>query len=73
MAWRASLDRPCYQREVAVLIRDRASGQALYEARARTEGPSQGGQELLDAMFAAALKEFPQVQPEPHDVSVSLR
>ena len=69
--WR--LDRSEYQREVAVLIRDRASGQALYEARARTEGVTAGGQEVLDAMFAAALKDFPQVHPESHPVSVPLR
>jgi Domain of unknown function (DUF4136) len=72
-AWRSQLDRPEYRREVAVLIRDRASGQAVYEARARTDGVSRGGQEILDAMFAAALQNFPQVRPEPHDVPVALR
>lgn len=72
-AWRTQFDRPEYRREVAVLIRDRASGQALYEARARTDGVSRGGQEILDAMFSAALQNFPQVRPEPHDVPVALR
>lgn len=69
-------DRSEYLREVGVLIRDnRASGdkgQPLYEARARTDGITNGGAPVLGAMFAAALNEFPKVQNEPHDVSVAL-
>jgi hypothetical protein len=34
--WR--LDPPRYDREVAVLLRDRASGAPLFEARASSEG-----------------------------------
>lgn len=60
-----------YAREVAVLIRDRASAQPLYEARARTDGISPGGKAVISAMFQAALKEFPAVRPEPHDVAVA--
>lgn len=71
LAWQ--LDRSGYLREVAVLIRDRASGQALYEARARTEGATAGSDSLLDAMFMASLKDFPQVQPQARTVSVPLR
>jgi Domain of unknown function (DUF4136) len=65
-------DRTDYLREVGVLVRDRASGQPLYEARARTDGITNGGTPVLNAMFTAALKEFPKVQNEPHDVSVLL-
>lgn len=60
-----------YAREVAVLIRDRATTQPLYEARARTDGVSPGGKAVIAAMFQAALKEFPAVKPEPHDVAVA--
>lgn len=66
-------ERSEYLREVGVLIRDnRANGQPLYEARARTDGITNGGMPLLGAMFTAALKEFPKVQNEPHDVSVTM-
>ena len=71
-ASRTRLDTPEYQREVGVLIRDRASGQPLYEARARNDGITSGGQTMLTAMFTAALKEFPKVQNETHDVDVIL-
>lgn len=62
-----------YQREVGVLVRDKATGQPLYEARARTDGITAGGQAVIAAMFAAALKDFPKVQNEPHDVSVVMQ
>lgn len=78
-AWRARPfppERSEYLREVGVLIRDNRAGgdkgQPLYEARARTDGITNGGQPMLSAMFLAALKEFPKVQNEPHDVSVAL-
>lgn len=70
--WHAELSSPSYAREVAVLIRDRASGQPLYEAHAHSDGASPGGKTVINAMFAIALKEFPATRPEPHDVSVSL-
>jgi hypothetical protein len=70
--WGMRLDSTEYQREVAVLIRDRASGQPLYEARARSDGMTQGSSTLMTAMFTAALKDFPKAQPEPHNVSVVL-
>lgn len=70
-AWRMRTESE-YQREVAVLIRDRASGQPLYEARARNDGITNGGQPMLTAMFTAALKEFPKVQNEPHDIQITM-
>ena len=48
-----------FEREVAVLIRDRRTGQVQYEARASNVGPSSGIDYLLPAMFEAALKDFP--------------
>lgn len=64
-------DFPRYEREVAVLIRDKRSGQPLYEARAHTEGSSTGLTTVLPAMFTAALKNFPLGSPDnPHRVLV---
>lgn len=71
--WRDyALRNPGYSREVAVLIRDRSSGEALYEARASSDGTTQGGTAIFTAMFSAALKGFPAVQSEPHDVTAGL-
>jgi len=63
---------PRYVREVAVLIRDRASGAVLYETRASSEGYSGSDKDILAAMFEAALKDFPQAAVNPRRVSVPL-
>lgn len=65
-------DNPRYDREVAVLIRDRQSNQPLYEARATNDGMSTGTPALLGAMFQAALKDFPQNGINPRRVVVPL-
>lgn len=61
-----------YDREVALLLRDRTSGAPLYEARASSEGTTGGGDPLLSAMFKAALVDFPKSGSVPHGVSVPL-
>ena len=49
LAWRVRLDTERFERSVALLLRDRASGQPLYEAHAASEGyqssiePAAGG------------------------------
>mgnify|MGYP003396592083 CR=1 FL=1 len=63
---------PSYEREVAVLIRERASGTPLYEARASNDGGSPQIDSLLPAMFEAALKDFPQGGPNPRNVGIPL-
>ena len=63
---------PNFEREVAVLIRDRKTGQILYEARANNSGPSSGIDYLLPAMFEAALKDFPKGGPNPRIVTVPI-
>ena len=63
---------PNFEREVAVLIRDRKTGQILYEARANNSGPSSGIDYLLPAMFEAALKDFPKSGPNPRTVTVPI-
>ena len=61
-----------YEREVVLLIRDRSSGAALYETRARSEGLTSAADEYLPAMFIAALKDFPSGGVNPRRVSVEL-
>lgn len=68
--WTTRYESSTYEREVAVLIRDRSSSQPLYEARARTDGISPGGKTVISAMFLAAMKDFPAAKPAPHDVAV---
>jgi Domain of unknown function (DUF4136) len=61
-----------YEREVGVLIRDRATGQPIYEARASHDGATRGDDALVAALFEAALSDFPKAQPQPHQVPVML-
>jgi len=61
-----------FEREVALLVRDRATGQLLYEARAHNNGPSTAIDPLLPAMFSAALKDFPVAGPNPRKVTVPI-
>jgi Domain of unknown function (DUF4136) len=61
---------PRYEREVAVLIRDRASGKPLFEARAASEGGSWGDAQTTGAMFEAALMDFPKLGVNPRSVTV---
>jgi len=65
-------DFTTFDREVALLIRDRRNGQLLYEARASNSGPSPRIDYLLPAMFGAAMKGFPGTGPNPHNVSVQI-
>lgn len=66
------MDSPRYEREVAVLIRDRRDGQVLYETRAANESLSPGNGATYAAMFEAALKDFPQPAVNPRRVSIPL-
>jgi len=60
-----------YDREVAVLIRDKRSGEPLYEARAASDGPTSGVATILPALFVAAMKDFPAGSTSnPHRVTV---
>lgn len=62
-----------YEREVAVLIRDRASGKPLYESRASRESSSPSTASVtLGAMFEAALMDFPKLGMNPRRVEVAL-
>ncbi len=71
--WDPSLDFPTYEREVAVLVRDKRSGEPLYEARVETQGPTSGVAAILPAMFVAAMRDFPGGSADnPHRVIVQL-
>ena len=62
-----------YEREIALLIRDRASGKPLFEARASNEGNnSTPGNATLAAMFEATLLDFPRLGMNPRQVVVAL-
>ncbi len=61
---------PRYEREVAVLIRDRATGKSIFEARATTEGTAAADDVLLAAMFEATLMDFPRLGVNPRRVVV---
>jgi hypothetical protein len=67
-----SVESPRYEREVALLIRDRQSNQPLYEARASNDGATMGGAQLMGAMFQAATKDFPHTGINPRRVAVPL-
>lgn len=61
-----------YDREVALLLRDRASGEPLYEARASNDGMTQGDAALLGGLMLAAMGDFPQTRPEVHRITVQV-
>lgn len=61
-----------YEREVGVLLRDRASGQPLYEARASHDGATPGGDALMAGLFEAALSDFPKSNSAARRVPVQL-
>lgn len=61
-----------YESEVALLVRDRASGKPLFEARASREDASRADSALVSAMFEAALTDFPKTGLNPRQVTVTL-
>lgn len=64
------LDPPRYELEVALLLRDRASGKPLYETRAATETGYRADGATLRALLQAALADFPRLAISPRRVSV---
>lgn len=66
--WRQA---PMPEREVAILLRDRATSQPLWEARATSSGSGVGA-EVFTAMFTAALSDFPKANPQPRNLTIPL-
>jgi hypothetical protein len=73
--WSASIyaSPPRYDREVALLIRDRTSGKPLFETRASNESGSPGSGAVTAAMFQAAMLDFPKTGLNPRRVNVPLQ
>lgn len=72
--WGVSMryDFPRYESQVAVLIRDRATGKPLFETRAATESNARAGSATFTALFTAALMDFPRLGMNPRRVVVEL-
>ena len=76
--WRSGMgfglryDLPYFEREVALLMRDRKTGNPLFEARATNDGAGSTSVPLLSAMYEAALKDFPLPAVNPRRVSVQV-
>ena len=66
------LQPPRYEFEVALLLRDRASGKPLYETRAASDSGSRADLGVIEAMFLAALADFPRPALSPRRVTVPL-
>ncbi len=65
---------PYYEREVAVLIRDKRSGEPLYEGRAQSGGLYSTPDRTLPALFIAALQDFPAgSETNPHRITVEAK
>jgi hypothetical protein len=73
-SWSLSMrvEPPRYETEVALLLRDRASGKPLYETRAASEGGSRADSTLVTAMFEAALADFPRPALSPRRVTITI-
>lgn len=70
-AWHLRHDTARYESEVALLLRDRASGKPLFEARASNESNLRSDARTLGAMFEAALMDFPKLGINPRRVTVT--
>jgi hypothetical protein len=70
--WSARYDNPRFDREVAVLLRDRASGKPLFESHASYESGSIPDSTATSAMFEAALTDFPRLGINPRRVVVTV-
>lgn len=66
------MDQAWFQREVSVLVRERAGGKVVYETKASNEGPWLDTDAALSAMFGAALQGFPNPPAGPRRVDIQL-
>lgn len=61
---------PHYVRELALTVRDRRSGEVVYETRATQDGPWADAPTLWRALLEAALEGFPDPPPGPRRVVI---
>lgn len=72
LGYGGNYNRARYESQVALLIRDRATGQPLHEARAAAESSSRADAAMFSALFSAALMDFPRLGVNPRRVVVEL-
>lgn len=61
-----------YRHEASLLLRELGSGQVVYETSATHEGPWSDSDNILRALFAAALKDFPNPPAGTRKVKVEI-
>jgi len=66
------MEQPWFQREVAVIVREIASGKVVFESRAASDGPWLDNPTVLAAMFDAALQGFPNTPPGVRRVNIQV-
>lgn len=66
------MDSPYYLRELAIVVREAATGRVVYETRARHDGRWNDSPALWAAMAQAALRDFPQPPAGTRRVDVDI-
>mgnify|MGYP001796370640 CR=1 FL=1 len=61
-----------YRHDVTLLLRDLRTGQLVYETSATHTGPWNDRYNILRALLAAALKDFPNPPAGPRSVKVEI-
>jgi len=61
-----------YRHEVHLIMRELATNQVVYETRATHDGPWNDTYNILRALLAAALRDFPNPPAGPHKVKVEI-
>ncbi|MBC7728251.1 MAG: DUF4136 domain-containing protein [Microbacteriaceae bacterium] len=67
-----SMPSTLYRHEVNLVLRDVRSSQVLYETRAVNEGPWSDADQVLAAVFEAALRDFPNPPAGPHLINIEI-
>lgn len=70
--WVASMDPPWLTMRVSVVLRDRQSGQVLYETHASHDRIGAVDEAALPYLFEAALRDFPNPPPGPRVIDIPL-
>lgn len=70
--WVASMDPPWYTMRVSVMLRDRHTGQVLYETHASHDRIGVVDEAALPYLFEAALRDFPNPPPGPRVIDIPL-
>lgn len=66
------MDQAWFQREVGVIVREKAGNRVVYETRATSDGPWLDNSVVLPAMFDAALQGFPNPPAGPRQVNIQI-